>query len=151
MLSFRSDTQPNSPKIPCINRVNMCSSQGFQGIHIKIPNATHNCQPMTRLPRILAGEFSAANTGIVDALLPIPTPSRRRHTNSCGQFWVKAEPSTAAKQKKAETKIVPRRPTRKFKGCDSQQPLFINDSISLEQDAMNSSLTSLQTQSREPH
>ena len=33
---------------------------------IKIPNAVHNCQPMTRAPRIWAGEFSAANTGTVD-------------------------------------------------------------------------------------
>ena len=96
----------------------------FRPTHINIPNATHNCQPMTKLPRMVAGEFSAANTGIVDALLPIPTPSKRRQANSCGQVCVNAEPNTAAKQKKAETKIVPRRPTRKFKGCDSQQPLL---------------------------
>ena len=38
----------------------------------KIPNATHNCHPRTKLPRIWAGEFSAASTGIVAAFAPMP-------------------------------------------------------------------------------
>ena len=33
----------------------------------KIPNAVHNCQPMTRAPRILAGLISAAYIGTVAA------------------------------------------------------------------------------------
>ena len=44
--------------------------------HIRIPKATHNCQPMTKVPRIAAGVFSAAKTGIVEAFVPIPTPSK---------------------------------------------------------------------------
>ena len=35
---------------------------------------------MTRPPRMLAGVFSAAKTGDVVALGPIPKPSNRRHT-----------------------------------------------------------------------
>ena len=41
---------------------------------------THSCQDMTRPPRILAGVFSAAKTGDVVALGPIPKPSNRRQT-----------------------------------------------------------------------
>ena len=52
--------------------------------HKKIPKATQSCQPMTKLPLIEAGEFSAAKTGIVDALVPIPIPSNRRQAKSCG-------------------------------------------------------------------
>ena len=80
--------------------------------HMKIPKATHSCQPITSPPRIEAGQFSAANTGIVDALVPIPIPSSRRQTNSCGHDWVKAEPITERQQKIAEKKMVPRRPKR---------------------------------------
>lgn len=50
----------------------------------KIPKATHSCHPMTKLPLMEAGEFSAANTGIVDALVPNPIPSNKRQANSCG-------------------------------------------------------------------
>ena len=50
----------------------------------KIPKATHSCHPMTRLPLMEAGEFSAAKTGIVDALVPNPIPSNKRHIKSCG-------------------------------------------------------------------
>lgn len=82
----------------------------------KIPKATQSCQPMTRLPLMDAGEFSAANTGIVDALVPKPIPSNKRQANSCGQFWVNADPTTDPKQKMAEMKIVPLRPRRLFKG-----------------------------------
>lgn len=78
---------------------------------------------MTRLPLMEAGEFSAAKTGMVEALAPIPTPSNKRQANSCGHDWVNADPMTDAKQKKAETNIVPRRPMRWFNGCESQQPL----------------------------
>ena len=73
---------------------------------------------------MVAGEFSAANTGIVDALEPIPIPSSRRHANNWGHVCVKAEPMTETKQKMADTNIVPRRPMRWFNGWDSQQPLF---------------------------
>ena len=37
--------------------------------HMKIPKATHNCQPITKLPLIEAGAFSAAKTGIVDLIM----------------------------------------------------------------------------------
>ena len=78
----------------------------------KIPKATQSCQPMTKLPLMEAGEFSAANTGIVDAFVPIPMPSNKRQTNNCGHDWVNADPMTDPKQKNAEMKIVPRRPRR---------------------------------------
>ena len=71
---------------------------------------------MTKLPLMDAGEFSAANTGIVDALVPIPIPSNKRHANSCGQVWVNADPMTDMKQKMAEKNIVPLRPIRLFNG-----------------------------------
>ena len=41
---------------------------------------THSCQDMTRPPRMLAGVFSAAKTGDVVALGPIPKPSNKRQT-----------------------------------------------------------------------
>lgn len=82
----------------------------------KIPKATQSCQPITNEPLMDAGEFSAANTGIVDALVPIPIPSNKRQANSCGQVWVKADPMTDPKQKMAEKNIVPLRPIRLFKG-----------------------------------
>ena len=97
----------------------------LSSIHMRIPNATHICHPITRLPRMVAGEFSAAKTGIVDAFVPIPIPSKQRQAKSCGQFTVKAEPITEAKQNSAEMNMVPRRPSVWFKGCDIQQPLDI--------------------------
>lgn len=78
--------------------------------HRKMPNATQSCQLMTKLPRKKAGEFSAANTGTVDALLPIPIPSRQRQKKSWTQFFVNAAPITEAKQNTAEKNIVPLRP-----------------------------------------
>lgn len=93
--------------------------------HIKIPNATHNCQPMTKVPLTVAGEFSAANTGTVLALVPIPIPNKQRQANSSGQFLVKAEPITEPIQNTAEMKIVPRRPRVWLIGCDIQQPLSL--------------------------
>ena len=95
----------------------------FSQAYKKIPKATQSCQPITKLPLMEAGEFSAANTGIVDALVPIPMPSSRRQTKSCGHVWVNAEPMTDQRQKNAEMNIVPRRPRRWFKGCENQQPL----------------------------
>ncbi len=50
-----------------------------------------SCQPMTRAPRICAGEFSAAKTGTVDPLAPMPIPRRRRTMKSSHQFWVKPD------------------------------------------------------------
>jgi hypothetical protein len=41
---------------------------------------THICHDMTRPPRIFAGVFSAAKTGEVDALGPIPRPRSSRQT-----------------------------------------------------------------------
>lgn len=68
---------------------------------------TYSCQDMTRPPRIAAGVFSAAKTGMVEAFMlcigvgqdargqhgdathPIPRPSSQRHTNSCSQVCVR--------------------------------------------------------------
>ena len=55
---------------------------------------THSCQDMTRPPRMLAGALSAAKTGDVVALGPIPKPSNRRQT------WVFVSLSTAHTEKK---------------------------------------------------
>ena len=41
---------------------------------------THICQDITRPPRTFAGTFSAAYTGEVDALGPIPSPRSNRQT-----------------------------------------------------------------------
>jgi len=43
----------------------------------------------------------------VEALTPIPMPIRRRFTNCCCQFWLKAEPITGQIQKWAEKKMTP--------------------------------------------
>jgi len=41
---------------------------------------THICQDITRPPRTFAGAFSAAYTGEVEALGPIPRPRSNRQT-----------------------------------------------------------------------
>lgn len=58
----------------------------------KMPNAVHICQDMTRAPRILAGEFSAAKMGTELPFRPIPTPMSRRVIKSSSQVWVRAPP-----------------------------------------------------------
>lgn len=78
---------------------------------------------MTKLPLIEVGEFSAAKTGIVDALEPIPTPRSNRQIKSCFQDVVKADPITAAKQNVAAKNIVPRRPKYALRGSERKQPL----------------------------
>lgn len=85
--------------------------------------ATQSCQVMVKAPLIEVGEHSAAKTAVVEALIPIPAPRRRRQASSCCQFCVNAEPRTEPKEKIAETKIVPRRPTRLFRGSETQHPL----------------------------
>lgn len=87
---------------------------------------THICQDMTNPPLIEAGVFSAAKTGTVLALAPIPIPSKRRVTlsrsqqerptnkaqltKSCSHVWEQADPITVRVQKIPQMKIVPRRP-----------------------------------------
>lgn len=54
-----------------------------QSLQPKIDDIGHFLrQVMTRAPRIAAGAFSAAKTGTVLALAPIPMPKSRRQTNS---------------------------------------------------------------------
>lgn len=121
---FQSGTTQGWQRSPCASahQQQPCEN-GYPTTNMKIPKATHSCQPMTSPPRMDAGEFSAAKTGIVDALVPIPIPSSRRQANSCGHVWVKAEPMTDRQQNIAEKKMVPRRPKRWFNGWDNQQPL----------------------------
>jgi hypothetical protein len=83
---------------------------------------TQSCQLITRPPRILAGVFSAAYTGTVEALGPIPNPRRNRQMKSWYQFWVVADPMTDNVQKMPQKKMVPRRPKMLFKGSVSQHP-----------------------------
>jgi len=87
-----------------------------------IPKAVQNCQVMVRAPRILAGEFSAARTGTVAPLAPIPIPMTRRTTKRVSHECVKAEAIGVAIKIRAVMKIVPRRPKKRFKGSDNQQP-----------------------------
>ena len=104
--------------------VNQFGRKGFRHLHLqamsptlpttkfavtprRIPKAVHICQVMTKAPRIAAGLFSAAKIGTVEALMPIPMPSRSLVIKSCGQFCVKAPPMGVIKQKMAEMKIVP--------------------------------------------
>jgi hypothetical protein len=61
---------------------------------------------MTRAPRILAGEFSAAKIGTEEPLRPIPMPMSRRVMKSCSHDWAKAPPIGVSRQKIALMKIV---------------------------------------------
>lgn len=72
-------------------------------------------------PRMGAGVFSAAKTGIVEAFRPIPTPSSNRVTNSCSQLWLTAEPMTEKQQKMAAMNMTGLRPSQLFNGSESQQ------------------------------
>ena len=78
----------------------------------KMPKAVHNCQGMTKPPRILAGTFSAAYIGTTEVSQPIPggvrhrnratgafkrsrlIPSRIRVTNSWYHVWEQPLPIT---------------------------------------------------------
>jgi hypothetical protein len=62
--------------------------------------------------------------GTVTSFRPIPRPRRRRHATNWPHFWVKPEPIGANKLKMAAKKIVPRRPSRLFRGSEIQAALY---------------------------
>lgn len=55
-----------------------------------MPKAVHICHCMTRAPRSLGGEHSAAKMGVVADLGPMPKPRKNRAMNMCHQVLVKA-------------------------------------------------------------
>jgi len=61
---------------------------------------------MTRAPRILAGEFSAAKMGTEEPFRPIPIPMSRRVMKSCSQDCETAPPIGVRRQNMALMKIV---------------------------------------------
>jgi hypothetical protein len=61
---------------------------------------------MTRAPRILAGEFSAAKIGTLEPLRPMPIPISRRVMKSCSHVCDSAPPMGVRRQKMALMKIV---------------------------------------------
>jgi hypothetical protein len=61
---------------------------------------------MTRAPRILAGEFSAAKIGTDEPFKPIPIPIKRRVMKSCCHDCETAPPMGVKRQKMALMKIV---------------------------------------------
>ena len=71
---------------------------------------------------MIAGQFSAAKIGTVEALVPMPIPIRIRVTRSCCQVWLRPDPMTEKRQKIPAMKIVARRPRWKLRGSDNQQP-----------------------------
>lgn len=83
-----------------------------------MPNAVQSCQVMTSAPRILAGAFSAAKTGTVTSLRPIPIPSKIRQATNWPQCCVHADPMGARTLKTAPTRIVPFRPSKLFRGSE---------------------------------
>lgn len=66
----------------------------------------HICHDMTRAPRILAGEFSAAKIGTEEPFKPIPIPISKRVMNNCSQFCETAPPIGVMRQNKALMNIV---------------------------------------------
>lgn len=56
----------------------------------KIPKATHSWKLVTMPPRIDAGETSAEYTGIVEILMPMPSPMNSRQIIKPIQSEVKA-------------------------------------------------------------
>ena len=82
------------------------------------------CQePITILPRTVAGETSAEKMGITLAFVPIAIPKRIRQTMSCQKVCVNADPIDDPKLKTAAKKMQPRRPNRLLRGSLSQQPI----------------------------
>lgn len=67
--------------------------------------AVHVCHCMTRAPRIKGGETSAAKTGTVADLGPMPIPRKKRAMNRCHHEFVTADQIQVAPAKKVETKI----------------------------------------------
>ena len=88
-----------------------------------IPKATKICHDITNAPRILAGAFSAENTGTVTSFRPIPIPKRIRQAKICGQDCETAWPRGASKLNMAPRKIAPRLPIHSLTGSDNQQAL----------------------------
>ena len=87
-----------------------------------IPKAVHVCHCITRAPRMRGGEHSAAYTGTVADLGPIPKPRKKREMNKCHQVSVTPCHTHVAKLMNDVKKIVPRRPRKAFNGSVSQQP-----------------------------
>ena len=86
------------------------------------PSRARTCHDMTRAPRIWAGDDSAAKTGTVTPLQPMPKPRIRRTTKSVSHECVKAEPMGVATRTMAVMKMVHRRPNQLLSGSDSQTP-----------------------------
>jgi hypothetical protein len=84
-------------------------SAAYIGTVLPSPKKT-NQQIGIQPPSHPATRTRGTGTGTHLALAPMPMPRRRRHAKSCGQEWVNAEAMTEKKQKKAEKKMVPRRP-----------------------------------------
>lgn len=76
---------------------------------------------MTRAPRSLGGEHSAAKMGVVADLGPMPKPRTKRAMNMWYQLFVKACQKQARAEMRQEMKMVPRRPNQLFIGSVSQQ------------------------------
>lgn len=91
------------------------------------PKAVHICHVMTRPPRIEAGAFSEAKTGIVVALSPMPIPINKRVTKSCAQVCAKPDPITGSPHRIPEIKIVQRRPVSQLTGSANQTPIIQDD------------------------
>ena len=82
------------------------------------------------------GETSAARTGIVEPLIPMPIPKTARTAMSACHEWVNAIPIGVAMRTMmshgpgnregsliAAMKIAPRRPNHRFNHSDDAQPL----------------------------
>lgn len=78
---------------------------------------------MTSAPRMTAGAHSAAYTGTVVDLGPMPKPRTRRATKRCCHELVTPCQMQAAKEMKAVTKMVPRRPSHWLSGWVSQHEM----------------------------
>ncbi|KAL8771818.1 MAG: hypothetical protein Q9194_004764 [Teloschistes cf. exilis] len=90
--------------------------------HTIIPKAVQTCHCITSAPRIGAGAHSAAYTGTVADLAPIPKPRTKRAAKRLGQDCTTPSQMEVTAATKQEMKMVPRRPKYRLSGSVNQQP-----------------------------
>ena len=91
------------------NAVNTCLGDG-QPIHYVTATVIDTHHIPTRLPRMADGAHSAAKTGTVAELGPIPIPKTKRATKRCCQELVTVCQMQTRKEITVVMKIAPRRP-----------------------------------------
>lgn len=80
------------------------------------PKAVHVCHCIAIAPRMAVGEISAARTGTVADLGPIPRPRNSRAMKRCHQVPTRADQMQPRPAQRVDQKMAPRRPSQRLSG-----------------------------------